>query len=169
MKKLILFALFLTAVSNSGLAYAVEDGDLEAIKGCLSSWPKHPFDKKAPEFRTMTSKVKILGIGGSINDETVTANPELILVKASVAVLSKSEMRLMNPQGWYCLKGQVSVLGKSVIHLNCTSNLTSSKDGSSVMGGGDAKEGVTVLGTTSIVREGCAKKADDKAEAKPGT
>ncbi len=162
MKKLILIALFLTAVLNSGLALAVEDGDVEAIKGCLSSWPKHPFDKKAPEFRTMASKVKVLGIGGSMKDETNTVEPELILVKASVAVLSKSEMYLMNPQGWYCLKGQVSVLGKSVIHLHCNANLTSSKDGSSVMGGGDAKEGVTVLGTTSIVREGCKKESAEK-------
>jgi hypothetical protein len=76
------------------------------------------------------------------------------LIKANVAVLSKATLDLMNPQGWYCLKGQVSVLGKSEIHLHCSAHLTSSSDGATVMGASDTDKGVTVLGSTRVIRSG---------------
>ena len=155
--KVLMIALTIIMAMKNALALAAtaEDGDIVAIKNCLRNWPKQPFGKEMPEYRVLATKVKVLGIGGEVKDSVVTEKPELILIKPNVTVLSKAEMSLLNPQGWYCLKGAVSVLGKSVIHLQCKANLTSSKDGATVMSGGDSTEGVTVLGSSSIDRVGC--------------
>jgi len=71
------------------------------------------------------------------------------------AVLSKSDLNLLNPNGWSCLKGQVSVLSKSKIHLHFKAKLASSKDGVTVLGGHDQDSGVTVLGSSPLTRVDC--------------
>ena len=151
------------ALSNQAFA---DDGDLVAVQGCLAHWGKTPFDKKAPPFRTLSAKVKVLGIGGETVDEQATDGPDLVLIKPNVAVLSKASLSLLNPNGWYCLKGQVSVLGKSEIHLHCSAHLASSKDGVTVLGGSDTDQGVTVLGSTRIIASGmCATASPASAAA----
>jgi hypothetical protein len=150
-------SVFVLIVGLSALAAGAETSDSKAIQGCLEHWGKHPFGKD-PKFRVISGKVKVLGIGGDVTDETTTKEPELVLVKPNVAVLSKSTLALMNPKGWYCIKGKVAVLGKSVVELQCDANLASSNDGATVMGGGNAQNGVTVLGTSHLERKGCVEK-----------
>jgi hypothetical protein len=141
-------------------ARAAEDGDLSAVRACLAHWGKEaPFDSKNPKYRVLSSRVKVLGIGGETRDDVPTDSPELVLIKANVNVLSKAELNLLNPNGWYCLKGQVAVLGKSEVKLHCKANLASSYDGATVMGGSDTDQGVTVLGASRLTRVGgCATK-----------
>ncbi len=141
----------------SHLALASEESDQKAVETCLSKWGKTPFSKKNLEFRTLSSHVKILGIGGNISDEKSTSKPELVLVKTNIAVLSNAHMRLMNPNGWYCLKGKVDVLGKTTVDLACKSKIAATGgDGANVLGAKDTEGGVTVLGTARLHRIGCS-------------
>jgi hypothetical protein len=152
-----IFSAFALAFLLSLATQGSETSDRKAIDRCLEHWGKHPFGPSS-KFRVIAGKVKVLGIGGDVQDEAVTSSPELILVKPNVTVLAKSKLSLMNPKGWYCIKGKVAVLGKSVVELNCTANLASSNDGATVMAGSDAQDGVTVLGASRLERKGCVKK-----------
>lgn len=151
-------SLAVLALSLTFTTVAAAETDLEAIQACLVHFKTHPFDAKAPAFQTLSTGVKVFGIGSSTNDLTNTETPKLVLIKTNVTVMSKNKLQLMNPNGWYCLKGQVSVLGKTEIHLNCKSKIASSTDGVNVLGGSNTENGVTVLGSSKIVREGCAAK-----------
>lgn len=129
------------------------EGDDNAIRACLAKWDKSPFSSKNPKFRTISTKVKVMGIGGDVQDNEKTEKPELILVKPGVSVMTKALYNLNNPNGWYCLKGSVSVLGKTEINIHCKAQLASSKDDLSVMGASDAKTGgISVLGSVRIKR-----------------
>ena len=161
MKKLcFLLVSLLISTSQNTLVFA-ESADLVAIQSCLAHWGKTPFSTQSPTFRTLSAKVKVLGVGGETSDELSTTQPDLVLIKPNVSVLSKSTLNLMNPSGWYCLKGQTSVLAKSEIHLHCSAHLASSNDGATVMGANDTQQGgVNVLGTTRVIRTGdCANSA----------
>lgn len=145
---------------------AVAATDTDEIKYCLQHWGDHPFNKKAPTFRIMSSKVKVMGIGNETQDKEVTKTPDLVLIKPAVNVMSKSVINLMNPNGWYCLKGKVDVLGKTEINIHCKAHLATSTDNTTVMGSNTEDTGVTVLGKSVIHRLGCADKAEAKAESK---
>lgn len=146
----ILIVLSLLTISN--FSYATDEDE---IKLCLQNWGTHPFTKSPPKFRTISAKVKVLGIGGVAQDKESTKEPELVLVKPAVNVLSKSEMNLLNPNGWYCLKGKVDVLAKTEINLHCKAHLASSTDNTTVMGSNAEDTGVTVLGKSTIKRTSC--------------
>ena len=154
MKILISLAVLGLSLSFSSLV-AAED-DLQAVQACLAHFKTHPFNAKAPVYQTLSTGVKVFGIGSKTEDLNVTEKPTLVLIKTNVTVLSKNRMNLMNPNGWYCLKGQVAVLGKSEIHLSCKAKLASSTDGVNVLGGSNTENGVTVLGSSKIIREGCS-------------
>ncbi len=170
MKTFTLVSMSLAIVSLSGIGPAFasdqDPGDIAAVKACLRNFVKHPFNAEKPTFRTMSAKVRVFGIGGSTSDEKPTAKPELVLVKPNVAVMSKNDLNLLNPNGWYCLKGQVSVLGKSEIHLHCKAKLAASKDGVTVLGGTDHDSGVTVLGSSKITRVDCPAEDGSPSGAK---
>ena len=130
--------------------------DADEIRDCLNHWQEHPFKGAHPKFRVLSAQVKVMGIGGETGDEAKSDKPELVLVKPNVTVMSKSTLRLMNPNGWYCMKGKVSVMGKSEIQLHCKAKLASSNSGAVVMGSDDANTGaVTVMGKTRVIRVGC--------------
>ena len=150
MKAAFWFGLLILPVLSHG-------SDQDEIQHCLRRWVKHPFVKSSPDFRTMATKVKVMGIGDEMSDTRATGKPELVLLKPSVNVLSKSVMSLMNPNGWYCIKGRVDVLGKSEINLHCKAHMASSNDGATVLGSNDSNTGVTVLGKTVVTRLGCEK------------
>lgn len=150
-------SLAVLALSLTFTTVAAAETDLEAIQACLAHFKSHPFDAKAPSFQTLSTGVKVFGIGNSTNDLANTETPKLMLIKTNVTVMSKNKLQLKNPNGWYCLKGQVSVLGKTEIHLNCKSKIASSTDGVNVLGGSNTENGVTVLGSSKIVRQGCTK------------
>jgi hypothetical protein len=148
MKFLICLLLMLPALSFAD--------DEDEIKACLNFWHEHPFKGEHPKFRTLSSKVKVMGIGDETADTANTEKPELVLIKPNVTVMAKSVLRLLNPNGWYCMKGKVSVLGKSEIQLHCKAKLASSNSGAVVLGSDKADSGgVTVLGETKVVRIGC--------------
>ncbi len=136
------------------------DGDRLAVGRCLAAWKdKHPFGtQKTPEYKVMGATVQVLGIGDDMTDEESTKEPRLVLVKPTVAVLSKSSIRLMNPNGWYCLKANVTVLAKTVIEVACNASIADSRDGVAVLGSNSqgTGKGVTVLGKTELKRQGCA-------------
>jgi hypothetical protein len=148
-------ALTLVALCISTHGFCSEAGDLKSIQSCLANWKQPPFDAKSPTFRTISSEVKVMGIGHDVDDSAATDKPELVLVKPNVSVMTKTVIKLMNPNGWYCLRGKVAVLGKVEVHLGCQSHLASDKDGATVLGSNKDTDGVTVLGASEVVRMGC--------------
>jgi hypothetical protein len=123
-----------------------------AIDACLRSWKKHPFGQ-SPSFRTIKGQVKVVGIGANLEDLDRTKKPELVLVKPGVAVMSKQAIRLLNPNGWYCLKGPVAVMGVSAIEAHCKAHIASSTDGVAVIGENSEAGGTAVLGAVKIERK----------------
>jgi hypothetical protein len=150
--------------SFSSVSHASDEGDMISIKKCLKNWKKYPFSKTSPPFRVISAHVKVMGIGHSTEDTDATPEPELILVKPNVAVMSKATMKLLNPNGWYCMKGKVAVLGKTEIDLACNANLTSTDDGATVLGSDKAEDGVTVLGSSTVKRIGNCAGAEKDSE-----
>ena len=145
---------FLIILLWTFLSPAVALANLEAVRACLASWPDHPFDANNPSYRSVSGGVKIFGIGDDINESVPTENPELVLIRPNVSIMTGSSMTLMNPNGWYCLSSKVNVMASSTINLHCKAHLASSKGGTTVLGGGDDK-GVTVMGKATINRQGC--------------
>jgi len=153
MKKLVLIFCF---CGFSGLGLASDNPDINA---CLKAWGKHPFGAENQTYRTIGATVKVIGIGSSIDDEKKTEKPELVLVKPPVSVLTKQTIRLLNPNGWYCLKGAVTVLGKAVITVDCKAKLISSDDGVAIAGSDKDKMGsASVLAKLQIDKVGCEEK-----------
>ncbi|HEX4922833.1 MAG TPA: hypothetical protein VFV50_02070 [Bdellovibrionales bacterium] len=148
---MIFFALLLSVTSSR----ASEQGDRDSIRACLKSWGKHPFKAESPEFRTISASVKVFGIGGKVEDDRKTDEPELVLIKPSVNVFSKGTFRLLNPNGWYCLKGKVAVFSKVEIQLHCKASLASSSDGATILASNDRSDGVTVFGKSEVKKIGC--------------
>ena len=156
MTKALLIALFL-----SPLAFAATNPDIDR---CLKTWGKQPFGN-GEEFRTLKGEVKIVGIGENLKDVDVTKKPSLILVKPSVTVMSKQLIELTNPNGWYCLKGPVSVMGKAQINLHCKAHMATT-EGVTVAGSNSDKGGVAVLGAIEVKRVGCEEPTEVKVEKK---
>ena len=133
--------------------FAQSDAYGPGIQRCLANWQNHPFDAQSPEYRVIEPKVGVFGIGGDIKDDKATDRPELVYIRPAVSVMSKSDIDLMNPNGWYCLEKSVSVMAKIQIRLHCDAHLASTQEGVSVMGGGD--RGVNVMGARSVEKVGC--------------
>ena len=149
-----LVSLLVVALVFTGSAWA---SDLDDVTQCLAHWGQHPFSKTEPKFRTISSKVKVMGVGGEITDGAKTEKPELVLIKPAVNVMSKSVMTLANPNGWYCLKGKVDVMGKTEINIDCKAHLATSTDAVTVAGSDDSDTGVTVMGKSVVNKVGCKK------------
>jgi hypothetical protein len=151
---ILVLILFSLSLAVAGDAKAVSEAD--AIRSCLAAWGEHPFpNAEEPSFKVLSPSVKVLGVGRDVTDETETDQPQLVLVKPSVSVLTKSNFRLMNPNGWYCFTANVTVLAKSEITAHCRAHLASSRDAVTVAGGNKGTEGVTVLGKAVVKRVGC--------------
>jgi hypothetical protein len=145
-----------TAMALLALGGTARADALEEIRGCFATWKQHPFSKDHPKFKTITSKVKVMGIGSNVKDDEVTAEPALVLVRPAVAVMSKQTLELLNPNGWYCLKNMTTVMGKGEVRLHCKARLASSEDGASVAAVGQEDVGGTaVLGKVNVIRVGC--------------
>ena len=130
--------------------------EADVIRSCLGSWPDNPFrGDEPPHYRVLGSSVSVLGIGGEVADDETTSEPQLVLVKPSVNVLTKGQFRLMNPNGWYCFESAVTVLAKSEITAACGAHIASSIDGVTVGGEAKGADGVTVFGKAVVKRVGC--------------
>ena len=137
--------------------WSEEVSDKDALNACLKSWGKHPFDEGNLNYRTIAPNVRVFGSGVSVQDDRETQQPELVLIKPSVSVFSKGTLKLLNPQGWYCLKSKVAVFSEVDIQIDCRANLASSSDGTTVMGSNEKRDGVTVFGSSKVTRIGCDK------------
>lgn len=127
-----------------------------AARACMRAWGRaHPFTD-TPPLRTVSGAVRVLGRGSSVSDREVTDYPVLVVVQPGVNVLGESEMELMNPNGWYCLRAAVNVGGGLRIKLHCDAHIASASAGTSVFGD-NAGRGVSVMGAISVERVGCSK------------
>lgn len=149
---LALFLVLLLALSAPARVLA-EEAD-SSIAACLKAWGTHPFGKN-PTYKTMQTSVKVFGIGQSTSDTETTSAPALVLINPGVNVMGGSTVELLNPNGWYCLRTTVNVMGGMNIRAHCKSHLASTSDGATVLGTSTESKGVTVMGSTRVERIGC--------------
>lgn len=143
------------AILFSPPAASAQDQDLDsAIAACLKAWGDHPFGDK-PRYRTMQTSVKVFGIGGKSGDTEKTKTPALVLVNPGVNVMGGTTVELLNPNGWYCLRSTVNVMGGLTLSAHCDAHIASSTDGATVMGNSSENKGVTVMGSTRVERVDC--------------
>ncbi len=124
------------------------------VARCLAAWGAHPFGKN-PAYRTMAASVKVFGIGENPADTERTEAPALILVNPGVNVMGGTTVELLNPNGWYCFRSNVNVMGKLSIRAHCRAHLASAVDGVTVLGSNSASKSVTVMGSTRVELVGC--------------
>lgn len=154
-KNLLIAAVAATACLLGNAAQAQEiDGSIAA---CLKTWGKHPFGAR-PTYKTLSTSVKVFGIGTNTADTEATSSPALVLINPGVNVMGGSTIELLNPNGWYCFRSNVNVMGGMTIRAHCKAHLASSSEGGSsttVMGNNKDQKGVTVMGSTQVERVGC--------------
>ncbi len=139
------------AVADEGLS------NEDTVSKCLEAWGTHPFGDK-PKFKTISTSVRVFGIGGSPKDAQVTKEPVLVLLSPAVNVMGGTTFELLNPNGWYCFKANVNVMGGMTVKAHCKAHLASANSGATVMGSNDSEsKGVTVMGKTKIQLIGCDK------------
>ena len=135
------------------MAVSAQEVD-SSIAACLKAWGKHPFGKN-PQFKTLQTSVKVFGIGRVSGDTGPTSSPSLVLIDPSFNVMGGSTIELLNPNGWYCLRTTVNVMGGMHIRAHCKAHLASTSDGATVLGNSSESKGVTVMGSTNVERVGC--------------
>ncbi|WP_156949890.1 hypothetical protein [Simplicispira psychrophila] len=137
------------------MASAVAADEMDSpVYSCLKAWGKHPFGKN-PEYKTLSTSVKVFGIGHDTVDAEPTNSPALVLVNPSVNVAGGSEIQVLNPYGWYCFRTTVSVMGGLTIKAHCKSHLATTSGDVLEVGNGEGDKGVTVMGSTQVERVGC--------------
>ena len=140
----------------SGVTSFAADEDQPSIDACIQAWKTSPFKIGTAPHKVIEVGVKVFGIGSATSADTPTAEPSLVLVKPSVNVLGKTKLELTNPNGWYCLKSSVNVLGKLSIIADCKAHIESANGKDvNVLGANQAKNGVTVLGTIRLEKTNC--------------
>lgn len=103
------------------------DPNVAVIAKCLEKWgPSSPF-KKGENFRVINASVSVFGVGNALVDDIQTKTPELVLIGAAVNVLGEATYKLLNNNGWYCLKVDVNVLSTTNLELGCSSHVADSK------------------------------------------
>ena len=148
-----LLSLVLLASSITPSAAVAED-EGGAMNRCLAAWGTHPFGKN-PKYKTLSTSVKVFGIGQASGDTEATAEPKLVMVNAGVNVMGGSKVELLNPNGWYCLKSNVNVMGGMKIKAHCKAHLASAVEGVTVLGNNSDNKAVTVMGKTTVELVGC--------------
>jgi hypothetical protein len=151
-KQLLRFAALGLAISMSAPSVAAEVDS--AIASCLRAWGKQPFGAN-PRYKTLSTSVKVFGIGENPADREKTSSPSLVLVNTGVNVMGRTRVELLNPNGWYCFKSNVNVMGSLIITAACTAHLASAHDGTTVLGSNSDNKSVTVMGATRVELVGC--------------
>ncbi|MBW2255653.1 MAG: hypothetical protein JRI25_13775 [Deltaproteobacteria bacterium] len=143
-----------------------DDEDQIHLKSCLKAWGTHPFgEEERYTARFFESNVRVMGIGQEMRDEAVTNYPQLILVKPSVNVMTKTTYELLNPMGWYCFDANVTVLGKAVLKADCAAHIANAREGAAVAAATDEEGSVAVFGAVRVERVGPC--AEAQTETKP--
>ena len=145
--------MFGVALLAHGTSASAEEG-ADAIASCLKAWGPHPFGKN-PRYKTLETSVKVFGIGQNPADSERTSSPSLVLVNPTVNVMGGTTMELLNPNGWYCFRSNVNVMGGLSIKAHCKAHLASAADGVTVLGSSSANKSVTVMGSTHVDLVGC--------------
>ena len=127
-----------------------------SIAACLKVWGNHPFGKN-PQFKTLATSVKMFGIGSNNVDTAPTSSPSLVLVNPIFNVMGTTSVDLLNPNGWYCLRTAVSLIGGVSIRAHCKAHLAATSDGITVLGNNTENRaikdlGATVMGGVSVER-----------------
>lgn len=143
----------LLVISAPGAASAQTTPD-PSITACLKAWGKHPFGSN-PQYKTLATSVKVFGIGKASGDNETTGGPALVLVNPGVNVMGGTTVELLNPNGWYCLRTNVNVMGGLTLRAHCKAHLASSVDGVTVMGDSADSKATTVMGSTRVELVGC--------------
>lgn len=147
--KLILVLTGMLFLSQSAFADD-EVKESDALGKCLKAWGQHPFGAK-PKYKTLATSVKVFGIGKNPKDTDVTSEPALVMINPAVNVMGGTIYELLNPNGWYCFKANVNVMGGLIIKAHCKSHIASATSGATVMGSSESEnKGVTVMGTTKV-------------------
>ena len=127
-----------------------------SIAACLKAWGDHPFGNN-PEFKTLGTSVKVFGIGGEAGDTEPTTSPSLVLVNPIFNVMAGSTIELLNPNGWYCLRTTLSIMGRVSIRAHCKAHLASTSAGATALGNNSENRtikdlAVTAMGSVSVER-----------------
>jgi hypothetical protein len=151
----VVIILLLTQISFAKDEEKNKETDEDSLTRCFKAWGTHPFTKDS-DFKTISTSVKVFGIGENPGDDEKTESPRLVLINPSVNVMGGTIYELSNPNGWYCFKANVNVMGGLVIKAQCKAHLAFASSGTTVMGSSDSKgKGVTVMGKTKIEHVGC--------------
>ncbi len=135
------------------LSEAKEEGD--ALSHCLRAWGKTPFTHDS-SFKTLSTTVKVFGIGANPKDLEETKEPALIMVNPAVNVMGGTTYELMNPNGWYCFRSNVNVMGGLILNVHCKAHVAFSGGDIVVMSSDKSYgAGTTVMGNTEVNRIGC--------------
>jgi hypothetical protein len=151
-QKLILVLLLGAAVLMP--AVAAEDESDSPVAGCLKAWGKHPFGRN-PQFKTLSTAVKVFGIGRDTEDTEATKVPALVLVNPGVNVAGGNVVQVLNPNGWYCFRTSVNVMGGLTIKAHCKTHLATTSGDVLGKDHGSEDKNVTVLGSSQVERVGC--------------
>jgi len=151
-QRLVACLIFGIGLLGSGISQAKEVDS--SIASCLKAWGKHPFGAN-PTYKTLATSVKVFGIGQDTADSQQTNAPSLVLVNPGVNVMGGSTVELLNPNGWYCFRSNVNVMGGLRIRAHCKAHLASARDGVTVIGSNQSDKSVTVMGKTQVELVGC--------------
>lgn len=132
--------------SSAALAYEnAEDylarGRDAAIKSCLSQFADHPFDPADVNAKFLAPTVSVFNHGTTLEDSEVTTEPVLVVIAPAINVLGDVTYKLQNPNAWYCLASNISVLGTTKVELACDAHF--------------AQSNVTVGSKATVERVGC--------------
>lgn len=127
-----------------------------SIAACLQAWGDHPFGK-SPQFKTLETSVKVFGFGKSPADTESTTSPSLVLINPIFNAMGGSAIDLLNPNGWYCLKTMVTIMGSVSIRAHCKAHLAATSAGTTALGNNTENRNikdiaVTAIGSISVAR-----------------
>lgn len=124
-----------------------------AVFSCLKAWGNSPFGKN-PEYKTLPTSVKVFGIGSDTTDTEITPGPALVLVNPGVNVAGGNVIQVLNPNGWYCFRTTVNVIGGLTIKAHCKAHLATTAGDAMGVGQNSEGQGVSVMGSTRVKRVG---------------
>ena len=124
----------------------------ENITACLKAFGEHPFGDN-PKYKSLAVSVKVFGIGKDTVDDEITSEPSLVFIKPGVNVMGGNLIDLRNPQGWYCMRTSVNVMGGLDIRIACNAKFVIVSEETSVMSNSNENKGITVMGSTHVERD----------------
>ncbi|OGA12697.1 MAG: hypothetical protein A3G25_12265 [Betaproteobacteria bacterium RIFCSPLOWO2_12_FULL_63_13] len=149
-------ALFASCLALSYPPIAAAEEIDSSIAACLKAWGVHPFGK-APQFKTMGTSVKVFGIGSEVADTQPTSTPALVLINPSFNLVGVSTIELLNPNGWYCMRTTVTIMGNVHLRAHCKAQLALTSAGVTATGNNVENVNiknvtVTAIGSFSVER-----------------